>query len=127
MCGSATMSPKGLQGIAKILQKNGSFLPLFKSQQDSRLAGNGKGGQAQASNRRRHDGGIITYVVCARIGRPVDAPKDSPLLRIFWKTSWGVSSLKGGTPVRNSNRHTPRAHQSTLKSTCKRRPGSHFS
>ena len=35
---------------------------------------------------------------------------------MFWKTSCGVSSLKGGTPVRNSNRHTPRAHQSTMKS-----------
>lgn len=39
-----------------------------------------------------------------------------PLFRIFWKTSWGVSSLNGGTPVRNSKRHTPSAHQSTMKS-----------
>lgn len=42
--------------------------------------------------------------------------KHQPLLRIFWKTSWGVSSLKGGTPVRNSKRHTPSAHQSTMQS-----------
>ena len=36
-----------------------------------------------------------------------------PLFKMFWKTSSGVSSLKGGTPVKNSNRHTPSAHQST--------------
>ena len=36
-----------------------------------------------------------------------------PRLRMFWKTACGVSSLNGGTPVRNSNKHTPSAHQST--------------
>ena len=36
-----------------------------------------------------------------------------PLFRMFWNTASGVSSLNGGTPVRNSNRHTPSAHQST--------------
>lgn len=44
--------------------------------------------------------------------------RNPPLLRIFWKTNWGVSSLNGGTPVRNSNRHTPSAHQSTMQSVC---------
>lgn len=39
--------------------------------------------------------------------------KESPLLRIFWNTCCGVSSLKGGIPVRNSNKQTPSAHQST--------------
>lgn len=38
-----------------------------------------------------------------------------PLFKIFWKTCVGVSSLKGGIPVRNSNRQTPRAHQSTAE------------
>jgi len=32
---------------------------------------------------------------------------------MFWKTSSGVWSLNGGTPVRNSNIQIPRAHQST--------------
>ena len=36
-----------------------------------------------------------------------------PLFKIFLKTSSGVSSLKGGIPVKNSKRHTPSAHQST--------------
>lgn len=39
--------------------------------------------------------------------------KESPLFRIFWNTCCGVSSLKGGIPVRNSNKQTPSAHQST--------------
>lgn len=50
------------------------------------------------------------------LGFPVKENQPPPLLRIFWKTSWGVLSLKGGTPVRNSKRHTPSAHQSTMKS-----------
>lgn len=45
-----------------------------------------------------------------------------PLFKIFWKTCAGVSSLKGGIPVRNSNRQTPRAHQSTAEPG-KRNPG----
>jgi hypothetical protein len=36
-----------------------------------------------------------------------------PRLRMCWKICSGVSSLKGGTPVMNSNRITPSAHQST--------------
>lgn len=46
----------------------------------------------------------------------VERKPNPPLLRMFWKTSWGVSSLNGGTPVRNSKRHTPSAHQSTMQS-----------
>lgn len=42
--------------------------------------------------------------------------KNPPLLRIFWNTRSGVWSLNGGTPVRNSKRQTPRAHQSTPSS-----------
>lgn len=39
----------------------------------------------------------------------------SPLLRMFLNTASGVSSLNGGTPVRNSKRQMPRAHQSTAE------------
>lgn len=44
----------------------------------------------------------------------------TPLLRMFWNTSSGVWSLNGGTPVRNSKRQTPRAHQSTPSSVNKK-------
>ena len=41
----------------------------------------------------------------------------APLFRIFSNTASGVSSLNGGTPVKNSNMQTPRAHQSTAGPT----------